>query len=730
MTLQADLRTFAEHLQKMAYGTVTPDELSPNAMSTAELATDFADMEFGIPIDSNAAAETVDINRDEAEEVHARRKNCGINDSSNQNAVGLALSGGGIRSGTFSLGVVQVLAAKKLLTHIDFLSTVSGGGYVGSFLTERLGNGATQAEVAAPLGPDPEPVRYLRQNAKFLAARSLKQSWSMVTATLAGMVLNWSAPLLVIALVAFLVTVGLKGPSSKANEWSIVMLTTAASALICLITYGAFLRTRMRLAHKVGAILASILALLVLGGFSWGVTIGYEKLFSAPPAWKSSGTVVALLTALVTAAPAIIRFVPVLKNPRARRIVLTILLWIAGLIVPVIAIIVFYAFCRVASHPFSFLPDIAPSPNGWIVLLVFIAILFTTAMFLNINLTSPHRLYRNGLARTFVRQAENAPNSPLNEINKTQTAPYHILNAALNVPNTMNPAVRDRRCDFFSFSKHWTGAPSTRYFKTELWDANDQPLDLATAMAISGAAFSSYMGLGSIPTLTALLTFLNVRLGFWIRRPDSHFPGRHPGFSCLLREMLSVGMSEKRKWLNLSDGGHIENMALYELLRRRCKFIICVDGEADPKFTFVGLMTLVRHAQIDFGVRIEPRLDTLRTDLATGVTQTHYQFCRIYYPAAGGKPAGIGLLLYLKLSITGNETEVIKRYRVTHPEFPHQSTLDQFFDQEQFEAYRELGVHVAQGVFSPTLLQGSTDPTSVSDWFRRLAQSLLVPIGA
>jgi hypothetical protein len=92
------------------------------------------------------------------------------------------------------------------------------------------------------------------------------------------------------------------------------------------------------------------------------------------------------------------------------------------------------------------------------------------------------------------------------------------------------------------------------------------------------------MGLGSMPTLRALLAFLNVRLGFWIRRPDAPklwcFPKwQHPGFFCLLREMFGFGMEEKHRWLNLSDGGHLENLAVYELLRRRCKFNICVVGE-------------------------------------------------------------------------------------------------------------------------------------------------------
>jgi hypothetical protein len=237
------------------------------------------------------------------------------------------------------------------------------------------------------------------------------------------------------------------------------------------------------------------------------------------------------------------------------------------------------------------------------------------------------------------------------------------------------------------------------------------------------------MGLGSMPTLTAMLTLLNVRLGFWIKKPTATAGFRVPGFACLLREALSLSMSENANWLNLSDGGHVENMAIYELLRRRCKFIVCVDGEADPTFTFQGLMTLVRHAQIDFGVQIIPKLDEIRPDPNTGYSKCHFHLCRIHYPKAIGHAEGIGLLLYIKLSVTGNESELIKRYRINNPDFPHQSTLDQFFDQEQFEAYRQLGVHAAEVLFLSALLNGP-EPASVPEWFRRLAKNLLEPINA
>jgi hypothetical protein len=53
--------------------------------------------------------------------------------------------------------------------------------------------------------------------------------------------------------------------------------------------------------------------------------------------------------------------------------------------------------------------------------------------------------------------------------------------------------------------------------------------------------------------------------------------------------------------------------------------------------------------------------------------------------------------------------------------------VDRFFDEEQFEAYRELGVHVAEGLFSTALVGSGPAPTTVKDWFGRLSKRLLLP---
>jgi hypothetical protein len=719
--VQKKLRDFAAELHQMAYGFPQKDELTPVPMKDAALADCLADLPFGIPPNALIANPT-EINTKEAEAVAARRAKYDISQGLT-NAVGLGLSGGGIRSATFCLGVTQVLAERGLLKDVDFLSTVSGGGYLGCFLTTRLDNKDAHSGVAAPHGPDPGPIRYLRQRAKYLDAANLKERWSMVTATFAGMILNWTAPLFLVALAA-LIAVAIP---AETIPWGGLLLVAGALTLICLLIY-AF---RMRYArHTGGWLLGGATAVTLLLAFLWLLTQSYEFVIHRRLTlnWQITG----LMTAVVTAFPTMVRFIPIFRTPAVRRVVLKAMLILAGLIIPLGAIALAFWFYYIGTLPAG---PAAPawSPlhyaQGFNVLAAVTLVFGIVAIFLlNINLTAPHRLYRDQLARTFVhrRDPETKP-VPLAAVNPEGFAPYHLINATANLPSSTNVALRERRSDFFLFSKHWCGAPSIGYAETSQWRAGGDPLDLATAMAVSGAAASSYMGLGSISSLSALLTFLNVRLGYWIRRPGADGLFSAPGFTCLIREMLGIFMSEKQTWINLSDGGHIENMAIYELLRRRCKFIISVDGEADPQSTFHGHLTLVRHAQIDFGIRIEPDLSDLRPDLTSKFSQSHSMMCRVHYPKAGGQPAGTGLILYLKLSVTGNELELIKRYRALHPDFPHQTTLDQFFDEEQFEAYRQLGVHVAEGLFSPALVGSGPAPTTVKDWFGRLSKRLLLP---
>lgn len=112
----------------------------------------------------------------ELQAVQKRRLASGVDPT--KPLVGIGVSGGGIRSATFALGLFQSIARAKLLHHLDYLSTVSGGGYFGAFLgtlyvrAERNGTNAVGVpeQVAARLSDNDDPaIKYLRENGRYLA---------------------------------------------------------------------------------------------------------------------------------------------------------------------------------------------------------------------------------------------------------------------------------------------------------------------------------------------------------------------------------------------------------------------------------------------------------------------------------------------------------------------------------------------------------------------------------
>lgn len=120
--------------------------------------------------------------RAEREAVQARRRNYGL-DVGRDWAAGIALSGGGIRSASFSLGVLTSLAKRNVLPRFDYLSTVSGGGYAGAFLTQLLGTATV--DDGFDLRADAKPferaegetpiLRRVRQNASYLAGGTIER---------------------------------------------------------------------------------------------------------------------------------------------------------------------------------------------------------------------------------------------------------------------------------------------------------------------------------------------------------------------------------------------------------------------------------------------------------------------------------------------------------------------------------------------------------------------------
>jgi hypothetical protein len=328
-----------------------------------------------------------------------------------------------------------------------------------------------------------------------------------------------------------------------------------------------------------------------------------------------------------------------------------------------------------------------------------IIILLLIGMLININRNSLHYFYRDRLSKTYMikwKQNKIEPNSSvlLTDIHKCYNGPYHLINTTLNVPHSQNSALNGRGADFFIFSKYYCGAESTGYRTTKNYDQGETRV--ATAMAISGAAASPEMGKSTNPIMLILMTLLNIRLNLWMLNPNREHP---PKFTFwpryLLKELFRKG-TENDTLINLSDGGHHENLGIYPLLKRRCRVIIASDAGADPDFKMKDLANLQRKARIDLGINITIDLTDLRPAPENhGYTQAHFVEGTIHYP--DDEP---GTLLYIKTTLTGEEPEDLLAYRRMHASFPDETTADQFFDEDQFESYRKLGELSGDAVFS------------------------------
>ncbi|MBZ5531317.1 MAG: hypothetical protein LAO20_07795 [Acidobacteriia bacterium] len=174
--------------------------------------------------------------------------------------------------------------------------------------------------------------------------------------------------------------------------------------------------------------------------------------------------------------------------------------------------------------------------------------------------------------------------------------------------------------------------------------------------------------------------------------------------------------SDQHRWVYVSDGGHFENLGLYEMVMRRCKRIIVVDGSADPGFNLDDLGGAMRKIQIDLGIPIEfrplasfkPRPDK---------SDRHWFLGKVQYSAVDGTAVEDGQLIYIKASLTGDEPEDVTQYAKTHSDFPHESTANQFFDESQFQGYVRLGEHVVERMVKDTIGANLLRPVSTEELF-------------
>lgn len=375
----------------------------------------------------------------------------------------------------------------------------------------------------------------------------------------------------------------------------------------------------------------------------------------------------------------------------------------------------------------------------------------------DINEFSMHHFYKNRLVRCYLgatRSNDRKPNAftgfdenddvRLSELRPSSYgAPYHILNATLNLSAGKNLAWQERKAASFFFSPLFSGydlnlaSPQATLskdstlrsrargplrscaFRTTERYAFQGGVHIGTAMSISGAAADPNQGYNTSPAVAFLMTVFDVRLGWWLGNPriDKKSKSRGPvfGLAALISELLGT-TDDTTNFINLSDGGHFDNLGLYELIRRHCKYIVVCDAEQDSSYRFGGLGMAIRKCRIDFGaeIQIDPQQIMPRSDNRR--SEHHCAFGRVIY-----NDGSEGMLLYIKASLTGDEPEDLLEYSAAHAKFPHESTADQWFAESQFESYRKLGYHAADSALTPArIFSTQHDEKNIADVFDTL----------
>lgn len=391
-------------------------------------------------------------------------------------------------------------------------------------------------------------------------------------------------------------------------------------------------------------------------------------------------------------------------------------------------------------------------------LFAFWVLLLSISLFMslctNINKFSLHGFYRNRLIRAYLGASrgicddpprkphpltgfDRADNPPMTDLRQR---PFHIVNIALNLVRPGKLAWQQRKAQSFTISPLHCGSwdnigyrPSNDYGYNQ---SAQKAVTLGTAVAISGAAASPNMGYHSSPAVTFLLTLFNIRLGWWLGNPGEaggptwkklfrfgpSYRRAHPAFAIrpLLSELFGRTDADNR-YVYLSDGGHFENLGLYEMVLRRCHHIVVVDASCDRTSGFEDLGNAIRKIRIDLGVEIDISTDRLLPKTGTQKTEWHHAIGTIRYDTVD-PGAQTGTLVYLKPSLSGDEPSDVREYATQHDAFPHEPTSDQFFDESQFESYRRLGEHIGSQVFTPAV---SSANESLAEILDRLEQHWL-----
>ncbi len=674
-----------------------------------------------------------EVQQQEQHWLRRRREAVGMTDPQAP-LVGLGLSGGGIRSATFNLGVLQGLSRRGLLPQVDYLSSVSGGGYIGSCLTWLRAQIPFSSNVgigSAPLKNKQGTVLdWLRAHGNYLINGKGYSGWTLGAAILAGTLLN-----LVVLLPIMLGVMAVASedwismawpewlhlPGAEAIEGHDGFLLLIVAGLACLglfllsillfaLTSGSQTLAKLfpenRLYRWMGMLLATgfiSIAIGLLPAFSGleHMTLHYLNHLGAATFTRHASYLLPIASGIFSVLAARSR------SGSSANTFATV-----GLALLVYGFLT--ALFHVAAH--TLLTEST-------VFFSWLALSLLLAVFCNINSLSLHCYYRGRLKNAYMPVIGNIQSAPesgkeptldylstefrLTQISPESGGPLQLINTTLNTSSSRNEKRRSRKGESFTLSPLYCGSTGTGYRACR--DFMQGNMTLANAFAISGAAIDPNTYATASRPISFLMTLINARLGFWTRNPRmlKQRRGLPQWYKFMFREMLGVGLSETKADIHLSDGGHFDNLGLYELVRRQCRYILISDAGADPETTLSDLGQTIQRVRADFLADVVLDITPLTT-IEAGVHSQSYALGKVTY--ADGSMAD---LLYIKALINPQLSADTYAYWRTNAAFPDQSTADQFFDERQFESYRQLGLDIINHL-------AKADPASIADWFGSL----------
>ncbi|WP_293225661.1 hypothetical protein [Ottowia sp.] len=306
-------------------------------------------------------------------------------------------------------------------------------------------------------------------------------------------------------------------------------------------------------------------------------------------------------------------------------------------------------------------------------------------------------------------------------------APLHLINVTINDTVVSRSALvyQDRKGLPLAVTPAGYLVDGRLHARSDAGPGGFERLSLGRWIGVSGAAFAPGLGRGTTPERALLAVLLNMRLGYWWRAAAAraHDVGAWVFATQLhlYRELRGQFFGTGERFWYLTDGGHFDNTAVYELLRRRVDFILALDNGADPDYRFGDVANLMRLARVDFGAVFEPLAPPAEMvelfgnpgGFERGSRQGRQYLLgyRVALPAAGDVPAAICTLVFVKPRLTQDASLDLVQYQATHPDFPQESTADQFFDDAQWESYRKLGLSQAESLLAR--LPAGPDPWRV-----------------